>query len=779
MPRLNSLLARLLLGGGIPLALFLTVALVGTIALYRLLDALSWEQHTLEVLVEVLGQREQLNEMHLASRVAPLLDAESLESNYRSVRRAYLRSSEKLESLVSENPPQVKRVQTIRELEADWNRLIERELQARGPQPKASREEAVQDASRLEVELLPVVQQIQEQQDQFIAAEQGLLAERRGRVRSETWQSIWSIGTAFGLAFLLSVAVLYRSARSVTRPIQLLREASSRVLAGTFRVVPPEGPREIADLIMHFNHMGLTLTERTTLLQEQEERYRTYIGASTHILWTANPIGEVIADIPTWRAFTGQSEEAVRGAGWLDAIHPEDQPAARAAWAKAVQERSLFELVYRLRNKAGEYRHVTCRAVPVMNADGTIREWIGTCTDMTDRYREVGLRQAKEAAEAANRAKNEFLAKMSHELRTPLNAVIGMSKMLSTQRLGSLNAKQADYLADVTRAGEHLLMLINDILDLAKVEAGRMDLHAETVSLNETVTAAVGSLRPLAESKRLALRLQTPSDDGTVATDPARLKQILYNLLSNAIKFTPEGGTVTVGCQWQTGTEPGAAECDAESAAAFRLEVRDTGIGIAPEDQALVWREFQQLKQGLAVNSEGTGLGLSLTRRLVQLLGGSISLESELGDGSIFAVVLPRQVPTIEPPAAPTRNGPVALVIEDYEPTNKLLCDWLAEAGLTPLAAFDGPSGLTQARQALPQLIVLDIHLPGLDGWQVLTELKNQPETAAIPVVIVTMTEDRQPAAGLDVRDFFVKPVDREKFLGRLRQQLPELFERR
>jgi PAS domain S-box-containing protein len=776
MPRLNSLLARLLIGSGVPLALFLAVAVVSGIVMYRLLEAEGWEQHSLEVLIKALRQQERLDEMYRAIREELLPDAGDLRTIYERARRQFLQGADQLEKLVPDNPRQLQRIQENRDREAELNRLVEAALQERGPDP--SRQMLEDSTRRLDEAARPLVVRMRQEHDDFIASEQQLLVQRRDKVQAETWQSLWWICSASVLATVVGIGVLYRSARSVTGPIQRLREAAGKLLAGTFRVVSPEGPLEIAALTVQFNHMGLSLTERTTLLQKQEERYRTYIGASTHILWTANAQGEVVADIPAWRAFTGQSEEAVRGNGWLDAVHPDDQPAARSAWARAHREGSIFELEYRLRNKCGEYRDVACRAVPIRNADDTIREWIGTCTDVTERKREAGLRRDKEAAEEANRAKTKFLAKMSHELRTPLNAVIGMSKMLSTQRFGELNAKQADYLADITRSGEHLLALINDILDLAKVEAGRMELHPEPFSLHAVVAEAVTSLRPLAEGKRLALALQTPPNDGELATDPARLKQILYNLLSNAIKFTPEGGAVTVTCQWLAGTQPGAAAADSAGAAAVRLEVRDTGIGIAPQDQAVIWQEFRQLKGGLAANTEGTGLGLALTRRLAHLLGGRVGLESQVGAGSTFWVVLPRKLLTGEPRPAPPPDRPVALVVEDYGPTNKLLCDWLTEAGLAAVAAYDGPSGLEQARRLRPRLIVLDIQLPGLDGWQVLTELKGQPETAAIPVVIVTMTEDKQPAAGLEVQGFFVKPVDREFFLQRLRSRWPDLFVR-
>jgi PAS domain S-box-containing protein len=777
--RLNTLLARLLIVSGIPLSLFLVVALIGAIAIGRLQTALWWERHTLEVLVKALEEREHINQMSLTVSVTPLLEAEPLRQTYRDQHKAFLQSSGQLERKPSDNKPQMDRVLEIRRLEARWNQMVESELKARDKLPQLSRDELIRRTQALTRQTQPDIAQIRQTSDELIDDEENLLDQRRATVAQQTWESVWLIGAAVTLALVLGVVILYLSARSVTRPIHRLRAASGELLAGTFRVVPPGGPDEIAQLITHFNHMGLTLTERTSLLQREEERYRTYIGASAHILWTANPVGEVIADIPTWRAFTGQSEEEVLGTGWLDAIHPDDRPAAVAAWQRAVTGRTLFEMEYRLKNKGGQYRHVSCRAVPVLDAAGNVREWIGTCNDVTEKVQEAGLRQAKEAAEAANRAKSEFLARMSHELRTPLNAVIGMSKMLSTQRFGGLNAKQADYLSDITQAGEHLLNLVNDILDLAKVEAGRMDLHPEPFSLAEAVTATLSTLRPLAEGKKLKLVVQSPPADGPLRSDLGRFKQILYNLLSNAIKFTP-AGSVTVTCQWLTGLATDADQAEEGEATAVRVEVRDTGIGIAPEDQTVIWGEFQQLKPGKALDQGGTGLGLALTRRLVQLLGGSIGLESQPGAGSTFTVVLPRRLPERYPGPSPADTAvirglppldrPAALVVEDYPPTNKLLCDWLRELGLSPVAAHDGPEGLAKALEVRPQLIVLDIRLPGMDGWTVLTRLKSEAETASIPVVIVTMTEDKQVAEELEVQEFFVKPVVREDFLRRLRR---------
>src|SRR5262249_5962016 len=220
-----------------------------------------------------------------------------------------------------------------------------------------------------------------------------------------------------------------------------------------------------------------------------------------------------------------------------------------AAWAAAVAAPGVFEDEFRLRDHAGQYRVFGSRGVPVFGPDGAVREWVGTCTDQTERLHQEELRRAKEAAEATSRAKSEFLTRMSHELRTPLNAVIGMSKMLATQRFGPLTAKQGDYVKDITQAGEHLLALINDILDLSKVEAGKMEVRPESVPLPDAVEALLKTLRPLAEAKGVALGHEAAAP-GALRTDPARFRQVLYNLLSNAIKFTPVGGSVTVVSEW-------------------------------------------------------------------------------------------------------------------------------------------------------------------------------------------------------------------------------------
>ncbi len=598
----------------------------------------------------------------------------------------------------------------------------------------------------------------------------------------------WTIGLLLAAVAGVILIVAWRVSTSVTRPLDRLRRAAQQVLTGSFTMETPEGPNEIAQLIVDFNQMALSLSERNLSLQEQKEGYHQYLVATTHLMWRTDADGRVSNHMASWRSFTGQTVEQVRGWGWLDAIHAEDRPRVLERWLHCVRTRTLYDAAYRLRSSTGAYHSFLARAVPVLAADGTVREWIGTCIDVTDRDEMARLRSEKEAAEAATRTKSEFLAKMSHELRTPLNAIIGMSRMLTTQRFGPLTAKQADYLNDVIHAGEHLLALVNDILDLSKIESGRMELRPEGFSVRAAVNGVVSTLRPLAAPKNLPLRLEPPEPDGEIAADPARFKQILYNLLSNAIKFTPRG-VVTIRCQWVENAERGSAVVPESEAAALRVSVTDTGIGIASEHQATIWEEFRQIptvaEQVGAI--PGTGLGLALTRQLVQHMGGAVWLESKLGEGSTFTFALPRKP---APPASPVfaedgRDGtanlpdhPLALVIEDYPATHKLLVDWLSEAGLATASAYDGEEGLGQARQLRPRLIVLDVQLPRLDGWQVLMALKQDAATASIPVVVITATEERSPPSGLEVQEFFVKPLEREDFFRRLRAIQPALLER-
>ena len=366
-----------------------------------------------------------------------------------------------------------------------------------------------------------------------------------------------------------------------------------------------------------------------------------------------------------------------------------------------------------------------------------------------------------EALRAASQAKSDFVASMSHELRTPLNAIIGFSElMLSEPRSGQEIVVPTEWVEHIHSSGNHLLALINDVLDLAKIEAGRLELHAEPFDVPSAVSESLAGLRPLAERKRL--RLESAVEPVAVVADRGRFRQILYNLLSNAIKFTPEHGTVRVE----------ARRSDGE----VLVAVVDTGIGIAPEDQGHVFEEFRQVGDREQAQA-GTGLGLALTRRLVEAHGGRIELESTVGVGSRFTVFLPHAqtpvAPVPEPapavlPDAVERRRAEVLLIEDDPSAVRLLRTYLEADGYDVRVATSGEAGLQDARARPPAAILLDILLPGMDGWEVLRRVKADDHLRDIPAIIVTVVDEREVGLALGAVDYFLKPVDRQALLDRL-----------
>ncbi|MBI5166776.1 MAG: response regulator [candidate division NC10 bacterium] len=402
--------------------------------------------------------------------------------------------------------------------------------------------------------------------------------------------------------------------------------------------------------------------------------------------------------------------------------------------------------------------------------------------------------RTKELSEAniklaeASKAKSDFLATMSHELRTPLNSIIGFSEVLADRMAGELNPKQEKYVNNILVSGKHLLNLINDILDISKVEAGKMELHPQAFSLPDALEASLALIRLQASKKGLSLSLEVDKTLFTITADPVRFKQIMYNLLSNAVKFTLEGGSVRVtarmvhGSQFTVDGMEGFREPSTVNREQHRdfveISVADTGIGIKKEDQERIFQEFQQIDSSLARKYEGTGLGLSITKRLVELHGGRIWLESELGKGSRFTFTLPIRPPLEaieeglgpEPEEALEPGRPLILVVEDDPKAAELLRFHLSKGGYGVRTVSTGREALDKAKALRPFAITLDILLPDMDGWQVLFELKKDPETRDIPVLIVSIVEGVRLGMSLGALDYFVKPFDRERLLKRLEE---------
>lgn len=382
--------------------------------------------------------------------------------------------------------------------------------------------------------------------------------------------------------------------------------------------------------------------------------------------------------------------------------------------------------------------------------------------EITERRRlEDQVRRKNEELERASRLKSEFLANMSHELRTPLNGILGFTELLIDDTEGRFSLEiRGTYLETVHQSGTHLLALINDILDLAKIEAGRVDLQVERFAVTAIVDEVVTVVRPLALRKRIDL-IAAIAEAGDLVADPGKTKQILYNLLANAIKFTPERGKVTVTARSLSG--------------AVQLSVIDTGIGIAPADQRRIFEEFQQVESGPERRYEGSGLGLALTRRLVSLHGGQIWVESTLGEGSRFHVVLPNAIVPVSsmPDESPVTTGraaldgdqPLVLVVEDDPKAAHLLSFYLGQGGYRAIVANDGDQATRLARELRPRAILLDIFLPTLDGWEVLRTLKRDDAVRDVPVVIVSVVDDARTGYALGAVDYFVKPIERDALL--------------
>jgi len=397
----------------------------------------------------------------------------------------------------------------------------------------------------------------------------------------------------------------------------------------------------------------------------------------------------------------------------------------------------------RLKNSADAIRRGTPEQADfAITTHDEIQDLSGAMSEMVHDLAEVNA-----ALREASRHKSEFLARMSHELRTPLNAVIGFSELLLERIAGDLTAKQEEYLRDIHSSGAHLLTLINEILDLAKIEAGRMELTFGETNLTEVVESALTTLRPLIEQKRLDVSAVLDPAATTVRADKIRLKQILFNLLSNAAKFTPPEGKIRVEARRLSDH--------------LELTVVDTGPGIAPEDQSKLFREFTQLDATQQMNQSGTGLGLVLVKRLVELHGGRVWVESAVGKGSRFIFRIPMGTR-----ATPVSNGtgPV-LVAEDDPALRKLFTHFLSEAGYQTDEISDGAGMVDKVKAIRPSVICLDIRMPGVEDWEIMRRLKEDPATASIPIVVTTVLDDAETAFALGALAFLVKPVGRKSLL--------------
>ncbi len=485
----------------------------------------------------------------------------------------------------------------------------------------------------------------------------------------------------------------------------------------------------------------------------------------------------IISVNAAFEQMTGFTQDEVEGKDIRFLRGPETDPAGLDEIRAAFREKrdASVELIgYR---KGRQPFWAGLSVSPVRDDSGRVTHFVGVMTDVTERrLAEEELQQAKAAAEASNRSKSTFLANMSHELRTPLNAIMGYSEMLKEEAEDDGRADMIPDLDKIHGAGKHLLGLINDILDLSKIEAGKMDLYLEDFQVADLITGVVDTIRPLAEKNGDALEIRCADDLGSMRSDLTKIRQALLNLLSNAIKFT-ERGTVRLEASLERRDERDWVV----------ISVIDTGIGMTAEQLAKLFQPFSQADASTTRKYGGTGLGLTITRRFCQLMGGDVTVGSDPGRGSTFTIRLPARAPDHAPalppeaPAVvqetPAHDGGLVLVIDDDPAVLDLMRRSLEKDGFRVRVAHGGEEGLKLARQLRPGAITLDVMMPGMDGWAVLTELKGDPVTAETPVIMISFVDNKNLGYALGASDYLTKPIDRSRLssiLKKYRRERPE-----
>jgi len=450
---------------------------------------------------------------------------------------------------------------------------------------------------------------------------------------------------------------------------------------------------------------------------------------------------------------------------WHELVVPADREPLHAAFQEAVAKLQAFDARFDARAADGSSRSIQTKAMILANEEGEAERVFGINFDISSLVeRERTLEQVNRQLELATRQKDEFLANMSHELRTPLNAILGMSESLALGVYGPLDERQKRALTRVEESGKHLLSLINDVLDLAKIEAGRLELSTESVHVAALGSGILRLLEPAAEAKGIRLRASYDATAPTISADPRRLQQVLLNLLSNAIKFTESGGEVTL----YTEADPAHGR--------LAIHVLDTGEGISEDAQSRLFKPFSQLESTLTKRHGGTGLGLSIVKRLVEMHGGEVALESALGRGSKFSVSLPWSPARSDAPPSGLPEGssdarstslaaPHAarvLVVEDNENNVVLLSDFLTSEGYEVVVARTGTEGVARAESAEFDVILMDVQMPEMDGFEATRRIRRLPKhhrTAIIALTSFAMPGDRDKCLAAGMTDYMAKPI--------------------
>ena len=544
--------------------------------------------------------------------------------------------------------------------------------------------------------------------------------------------------------------------------------------AGALDFLSKDKPRRIVPAVQRALREAADRRARVHVERElrfSEARYRTGFELAPEPLLAYDLDRRVILDANAKATGLFQcSRDDLRSAD-LHALSPHRQPDGRMSSEAAAHyigralagESPAFSWLFQAR---GEMIPTETRIINLATVGRNLAQI--NISDLRERLRADEIRRRSAELETQNRRiqeasrlKSEFLANMSHELRTPLNAILGFAELLHDGQVDPASPTHKEFLGDILSSGRHLLQLINDVLDLAKVEAGKLEFRPEPVTAAKLVGEVLAILRTTAAQKQIRMETQLDPSVAELTVDPARLKQVAYNYLSNALKFTPIGGSVTL-----------RVKADGDSK--FRLEVQDTGIGISPDDLGRLFVEFQQLEAGAAKRHQGTGLGLALTRRLVEAQGGSVGVRSTVGSGSTFHACLPRH--SI---ASPRTRTPVVfpafhagartiLVVEDDVRDQAQLVSALGDAGYAVEVAGTGAEAIKHWRRRTYDAATIDLLLPDMSGLELLAALQSESTNKHTPIIVVTVVPDSRLVAGFAVHDILHKPIDRESLLASL-----------
>ena len=581
-------------------------------------------------------------------------------------------------------------------------------------------------------------------------------------------------------AFILGVTG-YMLRRTVLRPVHQLAAVADSLSRGERAASGMEELSrtatrgdELGSLARTFGSMSEQVRAREEEVRRSEAYFRSLIENASDAIVILNRDRTVRYASPAVEGVLGVKPAALVGRTVLEFIHEDDRDTTTRVREETVARPGVGPTSeFRVRRADGTIAHVQAVGTNLLE-DPTVAGVVLNLRDITERKRAEEMTTAKESAERANQMKSQFLANMSHELRTPLNAIIGYSEMLQEEakELGNAGAFDAD-LQKIHGAGRHLLGLINDILDLSKIEAGRMELYLEEFNLASMLSDVGATIKPVVEKNGNHLLTDVPADVGEVRSDMTKLRQCVFNLLSNASKFTKEGAITLRARRERSGEGDWVT-----------VSVADSGIGMTPEQLAKLFEPFTQADASTTRKYGGTGLGLTITRRFCRMMGGDVTVDSTPGKGSTFTIRIPAQVKDSKAvakagPASPaaaaiattsSSTGPLVLVIDDDPVVHDLMRRGLGKEGFRVETVLSGDAAVETARRLPPDVITLDVMMPGKDGWSVLAELKADPLVGSIPVIMVTIVDDKHIGFALGASEYITKPLNLERLVSVVRK---------